>query len=219
MPHESSDTKTKLIIAAGKLFAEKGYEGVSTRMIAEEANVNLGGIHYHFGSKEKLYVELFRFVLQRDDGNIKSVSHLKELYPEWNESPESQAKIIFELIRKMYRRIAFSEFPWKLPLFIRESFQPSPANAALVEEVFRPFVTDILEFCRGLNLGLPEEELQFFAFFPSSQTMFYLMRMKNVREMACGEFDEERFYEQLTRFTAKVMILYLGLPLPEEART
>lgn len=218
MAHESSDTKHKLIIAAGKLFSEKGYEGVSTRMIAEEANVNLGGIHYHFGSKEKLYVELFRFAVKMDDDNVKSPEHLKELYPEWNESPEGQAKIIYEHIRKMYKKIMFSQYTWKLPLFIRESFQPSPANSAIVEEVFRPLVADILDFCRELHLGLPEDEIQFFAFFPASQTMFYLMRMKSVREVAREGFDEALFYEQLTRFTAKAMILYLQLPLPEELR-
>lgn len=38
--------------AARKLFAERGYTGVSVRDIAEEAGVNHGLIHRHFGSKE-----------------------------------------------------------------------------------------------------------------------------------------------------------------------
>ncbi len=218
MSHEGFDTRKKLIIAAGKLFAEKGYEGVSTRMIAEEAQVNLGGIHYHFGSKEKLYVELFRFALKMGDDDLRSAQDLKTKHPEWNESPESQAEIILELIKKMYQKVAYSEYSWKLPLFVRESFQPSPANATLVEEVFRPMVSEILEFSRELAFGLPEEEMAFFAFFPASQTMFYLMRMKSIREVSLKDFDEAEFYKHLTRFTAKAMILYLGLPLPDELR-
>jgi Transcriptional regulator len=219
MPQEGSETKKKLIIAAGKLFAEKGYEGVSTRMIAEEAKVNLGGIHYHFGSKEKLYVELFRFVLRTyDDDKVKTPKDLDLLYPEWHQTPEGQAKIVYELVRGVYRKITATKYPWKLPLFVRESFHPSPAKETLIEEVFRPLISEILNFCRGLNLGLPEEEIAFFAFFPSSQVMFYLMRMQSIREISPDVFDENSLYEHLTRFTAKAMILYLGLPLPEELK-
>ncbi|RYY95506.1 MAG: TetR/AcrR family transcriptional regulator, partial [Comamonadaceae bacterium] len=32
----------------------------STRMVASAARVNLGGLHYHFESKEALYLEVFR---------------------------------------------------------------------------------------------------------------------------------------------------------------
>lgn len=38
--------------AARKLFAERGYAGVSVRDIAAEAGVNHGLIHRHFGAKE-----------------------------------------------------------------------------------------------------------------------------------------------------------------------
>ena len=216
MPQEGSETKKKLIVAAGRLFAEKGYEGVSTRMIAEEAKVNLGGIHYHFGSKEKLYVELFRFALRLDDREVKSPKDLEKICPDWNKTPEGQAKLIHHLVREIYKKITSTEYAWKMPLFVRESFQPSPAKQTLVDEVFRPLVSEILNFCREMNLGLSEEEMAFFAFFPSSQVMFYLMRMQSLQEISPEDFDEHWLYDRLTRFTAKAMILYLGLPLPEE---
>lgn len=47
------------VSAAGKLFAEHGFEAVSTRMIAKEAGIKLGSIHYHFGRKENLYVAAY----------------------------------------------------------------------------------------------------------------------------------------------------------------
>ena len=46
-----------LLKVATKLFIERGYNGVSTRELAEAADVNLGAIQYHFGSKAKLFVE------------------------------------------------------------------------------------------------------------------------------------------------------------------
>ena len=44
----SEETKQKILDAAKKLFAEKGFNGTSTREIASLAKVNLAGLHYHF---------------------------------------------------------------------------------------------------------------------------------------------------------------------------
>lgn len=50
-----------ILLAAEKLFAEKGFEGTSTREISREANVNISMISYYFGSKEKLFEKIFEF--------------------------------------------------------------------------------------------------------------------------------------------------------------
>ncbi len=50
-----------ILFAAEKLFAEKGFEGTSTREIAKAAQVNISMISYYFGSKEKLYEKLVEY--------------------------------------------------------------------------------------------------------------------------------------------------------------
>ncbi len=47
-------TKERLLVVAGELFADRGFDSVSLRMITERANVNLASVNYHFGSKEEL---------------------------------------------------------------------------------------------------------------------------------------------------------------------
>ena len=49
-------TKERILTAATKVFAAKGFDRASTREIAAMAEVNLAGLHYHFHSKENLYV-------------------------------------------------------------------------------------------------------------------------------------------------------------------
>jgi len=49
-----ADTKTRILDAAARLFAEQGLEGVSLRAVTTEAGVNLAAVNYHFGSKEAL---------------------------------------------------------------------------------------------------------------------------------------------------------------------
>ena len=50
-----ADTRKRLIETAIEVFAIHGYDGTSTRLLAERAGVNLPAIQYHFGSKEGLY--------------------------------------------------------------------------------------------------------------------------------------------------------------------
>lgn len=49
------DTRRRILKTAIEAFAAEGYQGVSTRQLAEQAGVNLPAIQYYFGSKEGLY--------------------------------------------------------------------------------------------------------------------------------------------------------------------
>ena len=53
-------TDQKILFTAEKLFAEKGFYATSTRDIAKSAGVNVSMISYYFGSKEKLFEEIFK---------------------------------------------------------------------------------------------------------------------------------------------------------------
>ncbi len=50
-------TRAKLISAAKKLFADKGFSATSVKDLAELAQVNVSLVSYHFGGKEGLYAE------------------------------------------------------------------------------------------------------------------------------------------------------------------
>lgn len=54
-------SRSKLLDAAETIFADQGYTRASTRAVAKLAGVNLGMLHYFFGSKR----ELFRAAYQR----------------------------------------------------------------------------------------------------------------------------------------------------------
>lgn len=48
-------TRASLLDAARRVFARNGFDGASVRKITAEAEVNLGAVTYHFGSKRGLY--------------------------------------------------------------------------------------------------------------------------------------------------------------------
>lgn len=56
---ETGDARSRLVAAALKLFAEKGYKAASTRDICEAAEANISAIRYYFGDKAGLYRAAF----------------------------------------------------------------------------------------------------------------------------------------------------------------
>ena len=58
-------TRARLLAQALRLFAERGYEGVSTRALAEAAESNVALIAFHFGSKRGLYEAAVEAVARR----------------------------------------------------------------------------------------------------------------------------------------------------------
>ena len=53
----SQETRERIIAAASKVLAEKGYDATTLREIAREAQAAPGLVHYYFGGKDQLLVE------------------------------------------------------------------------------------------------------------------------------------------------------------------
>ena len=56
---DAADARSRLLMAAIRLFALQGYSKTSTRELAEAAQVNVAGISYYFGDKAGLYRAAF----------------------------------------------------------------------------------------------------------------------------------------------------------------
>src|ERR1700755_62855 len=52
-------TRTAILSAAERLYADRGFGEVTLRDIVAAADVNLAAVNYHFGSKDELIAELF----------------------------------------------------------------------------------------------------------------------------------------------------------------
>lgn len=57
--------REKLLLAALELFGQYGFDGVSTRKLAEQADVNLQAINYYFGNKRGLYNAVADYLIER----------------------------------------------------------------------------------------------------------------------------------------------------------
>ena len=73
---QHSDTAREILDAAKASLLDAGYAKLSTRSIAERADVPLSQIHYHFGSKQKLILA----VLERE--NRRLLERQERMYAE-----------------------------------------------------------------------------------------------------------------------------------------
>lgn len=69
-----TDTKRQILEAAKQALTETGYAALSTRNIAERAGVPLSQIHYHFGTKQNLVLEVL------DVENQKLLERQSQMY-------------------------------------------------------------------------------------------------------------------------------------------
>ena len=77
MPRPKRPTKDKIMDAAEKLFARRGFHGTSVRDITGAAGVDLSLVNYHFGSKK----ELLAAVIERR-GQVLNEERLRRLAEE-----------------------------------------------------------------------------------------------------------------------------------------
>src|SRR2546430_16937131 len=54
---EQQKTRERILAAASKILAEKGYDATTLREISREAQAAPGLVHYYFGGKDALLVE------------------------------------------------------------------------------------------------------------------------------------------------------------------
>lgn len=74
------DTKGRILSTAMDMIGREGHLNITTREIAEKANVNVAAINYHFGSKDNLIAKIEeRFVADIKD--IYAILHDESLEP------------------------------------------------------------------------------------------------------------------------------------------
>jgi TetR/AcrR family transcriptional regulator, regulator of cefoperazone and chloramphenicol sensitivity len=128
------ETRDRLLEAAGRLFAERGFKDVSIREICKEANANIAAVNYYFRDKAGLYRELLahmvdvtwrreREKLEQDlDGKPpgeKLYVYVRRFIGDLLQDPDKQSMVLQQLLN-------------------REMVDPSPEFEVVFEKGMRP---------------------------------------------------------------------------------
>lgn len=147
-PKDSEVTRAKLIDAAGRLFAERGFKGVTVRDIVREADTHLSALNYHFGNKETLYRETLMEACKTASISPGDQKQLLRLAPS-----DALSILVKEALKEYGEQTAAS---WKVALITRETREPSPVFKEVVNAFFRP-ETDFMSRIVGDAVGQPPD--------------------------------------------------------------
>jgi AcrR family transcriptional regulator len=97
---DNASTKKAILDATEKIMCDEGYAAVSSRRVAEVAGLKSQLVHYHFGTMDNLFLELFRRAeedfLARQVGSLTSTTPLRSL---WEQSlRQSDTRLTIEFI-------------------------------------------------------------------------------------------------------------------------
>ena len=133
MTRPSDITRERILKAAERLFAERGYDGTSIRTIVAKAKVNQAAINYHFEGKDGLYREVLRaaFHALTED----QLAHGEEI------KTMSREAALSEFVRRQLRPLtARDEFSRSLRIFNWETVRPTAVFRKLMSEEATPFM-------------------------------------------------------------------------------
>ncbi|WP_017614508.1 TetR/AcrR family transcriptional regulator [Nocardiopsis salina] len=71
---ETGPVPERLLRAATRLFAERGYEGTSVQAIVAAAGVTKGAMYHYFGSKDDLLYEVYARVLRMQTDHLLEIA-------------------------------------------------------------------------------------------------------------------------------------------------
>ncbi|WP_345766167.1 MULTISPECIES: TetR/AcrR family transcriptional regulator [Chryseobacterium] len=196
-----------ILFAAEKLFAEKGFEGTSTREIAKAANVNISMISYYFGSKEKLYEKLVEYRMNEGQFFSKDILERTDMN-EW----EKIARIVDQFTDRVRHHKCFYR--------IMQREQLHTQNPHIVEFLKQTKIGFIAVYSKILEIGL---EKGIFTKNPPiyllhstvSGTLFYASNAKEMYKEFLNDTNaedvfEEKYYTELNKHIKYILKDLLG---------
>ncbi|MDO8434069.1 MAG: CerR family C-terminal domain-containing protein [Candidatus Binatus sp.] len=138
-PSRGEDTRQRLIEAALEIFAAYGFEGASTRMLADRAGANLAAIPYHFGSKEGLYLAAAHSIVEAAESEMSPViGKIERALAQRKLDRDAAAALLHELLERFSALVIGSPQADSWSRFVlREQLQPGAAFEIIFEGIMR----------------------------------------------------------------------------------
>jgi AcrR family transcriptional regulator len=148
MTRPSEITRQRILKAAERLFADRGYEETSIRAIVAKARVNQAAINYHFGGKDGLYREVLRTAFRAL--TEQQLAHAQEM------KGMTRENALGEFIRhQLHPLVERDELSRHLRIFNWEAVRPTAVYRKLMTEEAAPFMALAIDLVRRF---LPEAD-------------------------------------------------------------
>jgi AcrR family transcriptional regulator len=159
----------RLLESGEQLFAERGFDGTSIRDLAAAAECNVASVNYYFGSKEKLYIEIWRrhLHLLRDT----RVASIDRVLSESGGTPSLEDLLRSFALAFIGPLVDASGGPRLMKLMAREMLDPHLPASMFAEDVIKPTLTAMQNALAKACPELPESKVPLVVFSLVGQLM------------------------------------------------
>jgi len=190
----NESTKERLFTAAEKLYAEKGFSGVSLRDITTEADANVAAVNYYYGGKEALAdAVIAEHIIPVNEARLKA---LKQLEREYKEDNIPVRRLLEGFMRPLVTHVQSGGVSEQLFAKIMGRCMGDKAEA--LPEVVIPDMKKVVSgYVAGLKNSLPDlsDEMVLwrlhFSFGVLAHTLTYSDRLEEFTGMSVGVHDLE----------------------------
>ena len=144
------DRKGQILLAAERLFAQFGFHAVSIRQIAQEAQVPLALVGYHFGQKQDLFHAIFEHWSGTIEERMQGLQAVQS-------SPHSRVKLqhIVEAFVSPVIRLRASPEGEAYALLLTKGLSPQSDEADRVLRDFFDPMAEAFITAKSLNMAIP----------------------------------------------------------------
>jgi AcrR family transcriptional regulator len=191
MTRPSEITRDRIIKAAERLFAERGYDDTSVRAIVAKARVNQAAINYHFSGKDGLYREVLRAGFHAL--TEQQIAHAEEM------RAMPREKALGEFVRHQLRPlVGRDELTRYLRIFNWESVRPTAVYRKLLSEEAAPFMDVAMDLIRRFLPSADDKTLRFASIWLIGQCVVFVRNREQLANAPISlVFDDEGALDRL----------------------
>jgi AcrR family transcriptional regulator len=192
----SDITRERIMKAAERLFAERGYDATSIRAIVAKARVNQAAINYHFDGKDGLYREVLRAAFRAlTEQQLDHADEMKAM---------SREAALAEFIRRQLRPLlGRDEYSRHMRILNWETVRPTTVFRKLLSEEAAPFMGLAVELVRRFQPEADQRTLVAAAVWLLGQCSVFLRNREQLADPPLGLVLDEAAVEWLAQLVSR----------------
>jgi AcrR family transcriptional regulator len=196
MTRPSDVTRERIMKAAERLFAERGYDATSIRAIVAKARVNQAAINYHFDGKDGLYREVLRTAFRAlTEQQLEHADEMKAM---------SREAALAEFIRRQLRPLlGRDEYSRHMRILNWETVRPTAVFRKLLSEEAAPFMGLAVELVRRFQPEADQRTLVAAAVWLLGQCSVFLRNREQLADQPLGLVLDESSVEWLAQMVSR----------------
>ncbi len=196
MTRPSEITRERILKAAERLFAERGYDATSVRAIVAKARVNQAAINYHFAGKEGLYRDVLRAAFRALTED--QLAHAEEA----KAMPREEALV--EFVRRQLQPItARDEVSRYMRIFNWETAHPTAVFRKLMREETAPFMGLAVDLVRRFMPEADQHTLALAAIWLIGQCSVFVRNREQLAELPVAVSLDESAVRELAGLVSR----------------